>query len=112
MLSDLDYLISRTFFAPVCMSCPVPGLTPELRRRSANQWAPVFGGFSGFLEWPYFGHQNLPENQVKLNKHAGRGASGIPQKQTNVQMGRGAGSPPGAAFHAAGSLPLGIRFPL
>ena len=45
-------------------------------------------------------------NQVKLNKHAGRGASGIPQKQTHVQMGRGAGSPPGAAFHAAGSLPL------
>ena len=65
-----------------------------------------FRGFLGVSGMALFWPPEPSGNQVKLNKHAGRGASGIPQKQTNVQMGRGAGSPPGAAFHAAGSLPL------
>ena len=106
VLWRLDYLISRTFFAPVLRelssSRPYPG-TEAAKRKPVGSCFRGFLGVSGMaLFWP-------PEpsgNQVKLNKHAGRGASGIPQKQTNVQMGRGAGSPPGAAFHAAGSLPL------
>ena len=108
-------------FAPVLLSCPVPGHAPELRRRSANQWALLLG-FLRFLEWPYF---RLPEASrswnvlVFVNKKTSRVATGTHSNRNKVFFGcRGHRGTPGAGLSSRavdpphrcrGRLPLADR---
>ena len=93
------------------LSCPVPAHAPELRRRSANQWALLLG-FLRFLEWPYF---RLPEASrswnvlVFVNKKTSRVATGTHSNQTETKRSLDAGAigePRARTCRLARSTPL------